>query len=565
MEEDPPAVAPDKELDEDPAGPPSAKRARLFNQRDELNPSPSPSQPPVAPTINNTSAPVSTSVLNTRAILSVLKVFVVQTVPNYAQPWQMRPQRSCTGSAFVVDVQKRYIMTNAHVVSNATTVHVRRPGRSQKWRARVLCEGKICDLALLTVDSSEFWTSNLMSLQFVAVPELQDSILVAGYPLGGDSLSITKGIVSRVTMTRYAHASNKLLGIQIDAAINPGNSGGPAFSDLDAGKVAGVAFSKLQNADNVGYIIPRDVVFHFLHEYEHHSTFRGCCSVGFRWQDMENNSLKEHFKVSPTQSGSLVFKTDPLAPANEALSQNDVVTEIDGIPIADDGTIEFRNEERVEFSHIVRSKHIGDQLQVKVLRDGNLLNLSYELRSRRPLVPVLHGVDCVPSYFIVGGLVFVPLSIPFLEHAYGGHHWRKLAPVPILALVTEYQEAVGQQVVVLFQILAAEINFGYKFQTVQCLSFNGEDLPHLRSLAQAVDSCEDKYMKFGLEGGKSIILDRAQAVREGPRILEQHAITFDRSADLRGLNDKQMAAAPDGVVAAEAQAVTSNGGPPGSH
>ncbi len=61
---------------------------------------------------------------------------------------------------------------------------------------------------------------------------MQDSILVAGYPLGGDSLSITKGIVSRVVMTRYAHASNKLLGIQIDAAINPGNSGGPAFSDL---------------------------------------------------------------------------------------------------------------------------------------------------------------------------------------------------------------------------------------------------------------------------------------------------------------------------------------------
>ena len=61
---------------------------------------------------------------------------------------------------------------------------------------------------------------------------VQDSILVAGYPMGGDSLSITKGIVSRVVMTRYAHASNKLLGIQIDAAINPGNSGGPAFLDL---------------------------------------------------------------------------------------------------------------------------------------------------------------------------------------------------------------------------------------------------------------------------------------------------------------------------------------------
>jgi len=67
----------------------------------------------------------------------------------------------------------------------------------------------------------------------------QDSILVAGYPMGGDSLSITKGIVSRVVMTRYAHASNKLLGIQIDAAINPGNSGGPAFLDLQQVALSG--------------------------------------------------------------------------------------------------------------------------------------------------------------------------------------------------------------------------------------------------------------------------------------------------------------------------------------
>ena len=62
----------------------------------------------------------------------------------------------------------------------------------------------------------------------------------------------------------------------------------------------------------------------------------------------------------------------------------------------------------------------GESLDVKVLRDGALLVLEYQLKQRRPLVPILHGVDCVPSYFIVGGLVFVPLSIPFLEHAYGG-------------------------------------------------------------------------------------------------------------------------------------------------
>ena len=66
----------------------------------------------------------------------------------------------------------------------------------------------------------------------------------------------------------------------------------------------------------------------------------------------------------------------------------------------------------------------GDELKGQVVRSGKVLELAYTLQQSRPLVPALHGVECVPSYFIVAGLVFVPLSIPFLEHAYGS----KLSP-----------------------------------------------------------------------------------------------------------------------------------------
>lgn len=58
-------------------------------------------------------------------------------------------------------------------VSNETTVHVRRPGNPKKWRAKVLCEGKIADLALVTVEDGQFWTDELLDLHFVDVPELQ--------------------------------------------------------------------------------------------------------------------------------------------------------------------------------------------------------------------------------------------------------------------------------------------------------------------------------------------------------------------------------------------------------
>jgi hypothetical protein len=78
-------------------------------------------------------------------------VFVKRSNPNYAQPWQTQVQRSAVGSAFVVDVEKRHILTNAHVVAHNITIHVRRPGHAKKWKASLLCEGKSCDLALLTV------------------------------------------------------------------------------------------------------------------------------------------------------------------------------------------------------------------------------------------------------------------------------------------------------------------------------------------------------------------------------------------------------------------------------
>ena len=69
---------------------------------------------------------------------------------------------------------------------------------------------------------------------------------------GGDNISVTKGVVSRVEPTQYAHGATQLMAIQIDAAINPGNSGGPAIM---GDKVAGVAFQNLSGAENIGWVI----------------------------------------------------------------------------------------------------------------------------------------------------------------------------------------------------------------------------------------------------------------------------------------------------------------------
>lgn len=85
--------------------------------------------------------------------------------------------------------------------------------------------------------------------------------------------------------------------MQISAAINPGNSGGPAFASLEDGQVAGVAFGKRAGMEGTGFIIPHTVVKHFLHSYDRFGSFQGVCCLGFRYQRMENQSLRAHYKV----------------------------------------------------------------------------------------------------------------------------------------------------------------------------------------------------------------------------------------------------------------------------
>ncbi|KAI9078037.1 hypothetical protein K1719_039962 [Acacia pycnantha] len=126
------------------------------------------------------------------------------------------------------------------------------------WReylATVLAIGTECDIALLTVNDDEFW-DGVSPVEFGDLPALQDAVTVVGYPIGGDTISVTSGAISRIAMPSYVHGSTELLGVQIDAAINSGSCGGPAFNG--EGKCVGIAIQSLKHEDSekIGYVIP---------------------------------------------------------------------------------------------------------------------------------------------------------------------------------------------------------------------------------------------------------------------------------------------------------------------
>ena len=162
---------------------------------------------------------------------SVVRIYCTHSEPNFIMPWQRQKQGSSTSSGFVINIQsdpndhtngfKKYILTNAHAVEYGSIIQVKKRQSESKYLAKVLAVGHECDLAILDIEDSTFW-NDIKPLTFGPyLPDLQDEVSVIGYPVGGDSISISSGVVSRIEMQEYAQASAQLLAIQIDAAINP--------------------------------------------------------------------------------------------------------------------------------------------------------------------------------------------------------------------------------------------------------------------------------------------------------------------------------------------------------
>ena len=186
-------------------------------------------------------------------------------------------------------IDSNRILTNAHVIANASYVQAQRHNDPQRFQARVLFVSHEADLALITVDDEEFYT-DLKPLTIGDLPNLRDEVSVFGYPVGGQSLSVTQGVLSRVEHQVYAHASSYLLAGQLDAAINPGNSGGPVIVNQ---QIVGIVMQSNTGgrAENLGYFIPPSVIRHVLEDSED-GAWDGFPDLGFRTQTLESPSAR---------------------------------------------------------------------------------------------------------------------------------------------------------------------------------------------------------------------------------------------------------------------------------
>lgn len=454
---------------------------------------------------------------------SVIQITVFAQVPRWDVPWQFGNVQRWNGTGFLIKGKK--IMTNAHVANWARQIMLKRLGDPRPYLAKVAYVGPDCDLALLEVEDDRFY-QGLEPLEIGDLPEVRSTVVTYGYPAGGEQISYTRGVVSRIELQPYVNIGNRsLLAVQTDAAINPGNSGGPVIQD---DKVVGVAFQGQPGLENAGFFIPPNVMRHFLKDIED-GKYHGFPQAGIKLTETFNPAMRERLKLPDEDRGSRIDSIVPDS-TKELLKVDDVVLKVGDFPVASDGTITYQGN-IVNMGMAVGEYQHGEKVPMVIWRGGKEVAID---------LPVFVLTDdlatgnqyTLPRYFVYGGLVFTPLSRDYLSTL--GRSWMESVSQDIVAELYYRRdmepEKKRREPVMLADVLTHPVNANFEIKgRVMVDKVNGIRIEALEDVVRAFESNQgaQHVIEFSpmnhLEG-----LDRAQAEQANPDILKQFGISTDR-------------------------------------
>src|SRR5450631_2155233 len=461
---------------------------------------------------------------------SVVKVFATMRYPDPFKPWSKQAPSEVTASGVVIE--GRRILTNAHVVLYASQVQIQANAAGDKVAAAVVAVAPGIDLAVLKLDSESFFDNHPPLPRAARLPQIKDAVLAYGFPAGGSSLSITKGIVSRIEFMPYNFPVSGLR-IQVDAAINPGNSGGPAIAD---NKMIGLAFSKLSgDAQNIGYIIPNEEVELFLKDIAD-GRYDGKPAMYDDLQTLENPALRAYLKLDKSVEGMVVHRPTS-TDASYPLKEWDVVTRIGDTPIDNQGMVKIDKDLRVSFGYLIQQVASNGKLHLTVVRAGKSLAVQLPVSAEHPtLVTDLRGT--YPSYFIYGPLVFSPATwqlVSSLENNAGLMRMLGLVKSPLVTHALDEPDADLQELVVVSSpFFPHRIANGYSNPAGSVVyAVNGTRIKSLTHLVAVLRDLKDSFVTFEFDqkGGEALVFSRQAIMSATDDILMDNGVRAQGSPD----------------------------------
>ena len=462
---------------------------------------------------------------------SVVKVFSTMRYPDPFKPWTKQAPTEATASGVVIEGNR--ILTNAHAVLYASQVQVQANAAGDKVSATVVAIAPGIDLAVLKLDDASFFDSHTPLPRANKLPQIKDAVLAYGFPAGGNSLSITKGIVSRIEFVSYNYPVSGLR-IQIDAAINPGNSGGPAIAD---NRMIGLAFSRAGgDTQNIGYIIPNEEVELFLKDIAD-GVYDGKAAMYDDLQTLENPALRDYLKLDKSVEGMVVHRPDKSDPAYP-LKEWDVITRVGDTPIDNQGMIKLGKDLRVQFAYEIQHTAKDGKLPLTIVREGKTMKVQLPVAAEHPtLVADLHGG--YPQYFIYGPMCFSVATrqmLSSLDSNAGTMRALSFLKSPLASMAFDSPTPDLEELVVISSpFFPHKLANGYSSATGSVVySINGTPIKSLKHLVEVLRDLQDPFVtiEFNQKGGEALVFSRMALVSATEDILTDNGVRSQGSPEM---------------------------------
>jgi S1-C subfamily serine protease len=463
---------------------------------------------------------------------SVVKVFSTARLPDPFKPWAKQGPRDSTGSGVVIEGNR--ILTNAHVVSYASQVQVQGGRSGDKINATVVAIAPGIDLAVLKLEDDSFFKNHTPLARATSLPAIKDAVLAYGFPTGGASLSITKGIVSRIEYATYNPPVGGLR-IQIDAAINPGNSGGPAIAD---DKMIGLAFAGVPGAQSIGYIIPNTEIEMFLKDIED-GKYDGKSFLQDDLQRLENTALRKFLKLDASVKGMVVnrpHKEDAAYP----LKKWDVITHVGEAAVDDQGMVRSEADLRLNMRYQVQKSVVNGAVPLTVWRGGKSIKVALPVEHEPAMmIPDLKGD--YPPYFVYGPVVFSKATLQFVSFMNAGATMANFSAIrsPLVTLRSAAPTPEREELVVIASpFFPHRLSTGYNNATAMVIrSVNGTPVRSLRHLVALLRDMKEEFVSLETDnrGGETLVFTHKEMVAASEDILNDNGVRAQGSPELMEL------------------------------
>lgn len=287
-------------------------------------------------------------------------------------------QQVGSGSGFFV-TKEGLIVTNKHVVSDASAEYTVITNDGKEYPATVLARDPNNDIALMKIEGSDFPALSLGNSDELKVGQ---TAIAIGNPLGEFANSVSRGIISG--LQRDVTAGSQFQGdiekltniIQTDAAINPGNSGGPLLNLF--GEVVGVNVAVAQGAENIGFAIPVNSIKRAVNEVKTtgkiSTPYLGVRYIPLNDSIQKNNNLPYNYGALILRGQTMTdFAVIPGSPADKVgIVENDIILEFQGIKIDQDHPL----------GKLIGERSVGEEVTLKVWHKGETKEIKVRLEER---------------------------------------------------------------------------------------------------------------------------------------------------------------------------------------